>query len=79
MIIFTDLPRNFLGGFDKSPASGHTTHLSSTNLENNSSERICVNIKFSLHLFENSTWLKIQLGIKFNRLKAKSNEIARQI
>lgn len=35
MIVDSDnLPLNFFGGFDKSPASGHTTHLSSTNLEN---------------------------------------------
>lgn len=35
MIVNSDnLPLNFFGGFDKSPASGHTTHLSSTNLEN---------------------------------------------
>ena len=26
------LPRNFFGGLIGSPASGHTTHLSSTNL-----------------------------------------------
>lgn len=28
-----ELPLNFFGGFDKSPASGHTTHLSSTSLK----------------------------------------------
>lgn len=28
-----NLPLNFFGGFDKSPASGHTTHLSSTSLK----------------------------------------------
>lgn len=34
MIVDSDnLPLNFFGGFDKSPASGHTTHLSSTNLK----------------------------------------------
>jgi len=27
------LPLNFFGGVDKSPASGHTTHLSSTSLK----------------------------------------------
>lgn len=29
----SDLPLNFLGGFVRSPASGCTTHLSSTNLQ----------------------------------------------